>query len=416
MENYHPLRVVREHFNLSIRALASETSLSARTIIRAEQGLAIYPSSRSLICDYFSEKLGRTVRPVELGLLPEQADTIAEQTEIIDMNKARRDLLLQALGIAGASLFLPIETLERIGRAATQPSAMDVASLEEVARINETCWRITNGSETAMIDQIIWDYLPGLATVAQHPFKEQELAANLAAQGYLLAGLVALDRLDFPAMERYSQLAVEHSQLAKDHNLHAAALKQQATMFLIAKEPYKALQTYQKALPFIKLISPLLRSRVYQGLANASARCGLEVDALRYLGQAYETFPDDFERDPSFLYADSGLSVLYMYDGLVRLDLDQPKQAWDAFAKVDGLHPKIVIGELTQLEFMNLQAKAAVAMRNQELSRQYIEAAAARADALKCRWGRTEAFEIYQQARLVWAGEPQIKTLGQLFR
>lgn len=416
MENYHPLRVVREHFNLSIRALASETSLSARTIIRAEQGLSIYPSSRSLICDYFSEKLGRTVRPVELGLLPEQASMITEQTEIIDMNKARRDLLLQALGVAGASLFLSMETLERIGRAATQPSVVNIASLEEIAKINETCWRITNGSETAMIDQIIWDYLPGLATVAQQPFKEQELAANLAAQGYLLAGLVALDRLDFSAMERYSQLAVEHSQLAKDHNLHAAALKQQATMFLIAKEPYKALQTYQKALPFIKLVSPLLRSRVYQGLANAGARCGLEADALRYLGQAYETFPDDFEHDPSFLYADSGLSVLYMYDGLTRLDLDQPKQAWDAFAKVDGLHPKIVIGELTQLEFMNLQAKAAVAMRNQELTRQYIEAAATRADDLKCRWGRTEAFEVYQQARLVWAGEPQIKTLGQLFQ
>jgi hypothetical protein len=140
-------------------------------------------------------------------------------------------------------------------------------------------------------------------------------------------------------------------------------------MALIAKNPAQALQVYQKALPFVKNISPLLRSRVYQGLASAAARCGQEKEAERYLGLAHDTFPHDFENDPSFLYADSGLSVLHMYAGLTYLDLDQPENAWNALVQVDGLQPKIAIGEFTQLEFLNLQTRTAVAMGDQERSR-----------------------------------------------
>jgi hypothetical protein len=130
---------------------------------------------------------------------------------------------------------------------------------------------------------------------------------------------------------------------------------------------------------------------------------------------AYDTFPNDFEHDPAFLYADSGLSVLYMYDGLTRLDLDQPQAALEAFNKVDGLAPKIPIGESTRLEFINLQAKAATVMRDRDASSMYIEAAMEQAKALDSQWGRTVAWEVYQQMRLVWPGDAKVKELAELF-
>jgi tetratricopeptide (TPR) repeat protein len=284
-------------------------------------------------------------------------------------------------------------------------------------QLNEKCWHLTNGSEIATIESILPKYVPDLARIARQASRHQGQIASLTAQGYLLGGLVALDQLDHAAMRKYSELAVEYSTLAKDYNLHAAALKQQATMFLIMKEPYKALEIYQQTIPFIKRVSPLLRSRIYQGLADASARCGYDTEADCYLGLAHESFPfSDWERDPSFLYADSGLSVLWMYDGLTRLHLGRPRQALDAFLKVDGIAPKIPIGELTQLEFIDLQAQASVAARDQERSRYYLEAAVAKANALHCRWGRTEALETYQDMRLLWPRESQVKALAQLFR
>ncbi len=303
-----------------------------------------------------------------------------------------------------------------MGYAETKPSNISTQTLEQFARINEACWYITNGTEIAIIGRVLPSYLPQLSSVARIPSKNQSFAAHLTAQGYLLAGLVALDQMNTTAMERYSKLAVQYSQIAKDHNLENAAIKQQATMYLVAKNPSKTLQTYQQSLSFIDKVTPLLRSRAYQGLASAAARCGQEEEAQRYIGLAYDTFPDDFEHDPSYLYADSGLSVLYMYDGLTRLDLDQPQAALEAFNKVDGLAPKIPVGESTRLEFINLQAKAATAMRDREASCIYVEAATEQAKALDSQWGRSEAWEVYQQMRAVWPGDPKIRGLSELFR
>jgi len=53
------------------------------------------------------------------------------------------------------------------------------------------------------------------------------------------------------------------------------------------------------------------------------------------------TSAEDPENDPSFSYAVYTPSVLYLYDGLTYMDIDQPQQAWDILAKVDGLHPNL---------------------------------------------------------------------------
>jgi len=69
METKHPLRMMRERHNLSIDALAEATNLSRRTILRAEQGYAIYPGSRGLLCAYFTKLEERQITSQQLGLI-----------------------------------------------------------------------------------------------------------------------------------------------------------------------------------------------------------------------------------------------------------------------------------------------------------------------------------------------------------
>jgi transcriptional regulator with XRE-family HTH domain len=61
----HPLRMAREARHWSIDTLAALTGLSRRTLLRAEQGRGLNPSSRQLICRVFdmsAEELGLTYR------------------------------------------------------------------------------------------------------------------------------------------------------------------------------------------------------------------------------------------------------------------------------------------------------------------------------------------------------------------
>jgi DNA-binding XRE family transcriptional regulator/tetratricopeptide (TPR) repeat protein len=330
--------------------------------------------------------------------------------------RATLQQLLKSAGAIGATLAMPqsLSTLDhwqRLTSAVNKPAAIDVKTLEYFSGMNKVCWSLTNGSEVATIGQLLATYLPQLTTLANQSSTHQVSIAALAAQGYLLAGLVQLDEYNLSEMEKTSQFAVQYSQLAEDYNLQAAAFKQQATMFLIARKTAKALQAYQKTLPFIDQVSPLLRSRIYQGLASASARCGQEKDALRYLGLARDTFPSDFLNDPSYLFADSG----HMYEGLTLMDLNKPKDAWDAFAKVDGLVPKIPIGEFTRLEFLNLQAKSAVALRDIELCETYLEKAVMVATSLNSQYGNGDAFDVYRSTQMLWPDEQKVKSLGELF-
>ncbi len=104
-----------------------------------------------------------------------------------------------------------------------------------------------------------------------------------------------------------------------------------------------------------------------------------------------------------------------MYEGLTFMDLNNPKDAWDAFAKVDGLAPKIPIGEFTRLEFLNLQAKSAVALRDIELCESYLSAAVQTATNLNSQYRNGDAFDVYRSMQLLWPGEQRVKTLGKLF-
>lgn len=439
------LRAARKEKCWTMAIAAEKAGVSWLTYSRWENGLQTpYLSTLSQLCEAFGktpqelgfshiikgtvrEKSSKPDSPIIILTQDEATELLSllgeNMTHFDETKRATLQRLLKAAGTVGIALTLPqdisdLEPWKRLAFASEKHTNIDQDTLEHFAELNRTCWDLTNGTGIKAINQILptyLPYLPQITALAHQSSPHRAFAASLAAQGYLLTGLVALDEYHLPEMQRSSTLAVQHSQLAGDYNLLAASYKQQATMFLIAGETIKALQIYQKTLPFIKQVSPLLRSRIYQGLASANARCGQEKNALRYLGLAQDTFPSDFINDPSYLYADSGLSVLHLYEGLTHLDLNNPQEAWAALAKVDGLAPKIPIGELTRLEFLNLQAKTAVAMGEMELCELYLETSVTIASAISSQYGNKEAIEIYQNMQNRWPKETRIKTLGELF-
>ncbi len=445
----HPLRLARENENLSIEELAEATNLSYRTIWRAEHGNSIHPSSRRMLCTYF----GKSVH--ELGLLDapvsEQQKTEgqlsswstnesmrkpvllqATQDNIITkllescgvdiMDTSRRQMLQQVLQAAGVSLLLPSQLLDaeswhQLSTAVSTArfSSVDHATLNHFEQITSSCWHLSNNSELEVVEQLLPTYLPKLATLAHQTSASQKKAAHLAAQGYILAAEV--ERSSIPAMQEYCRLAVQYSQIAADPNMLVAALKQQATIYLVAKDPLKALQTYQQALPFVDQVSPLLRSRIYLGIGSAYARNGRQYkqEALRYLGLAHDGFPDHPEEDPNYLYTVCGLGVLHLYDGLTRLDLNQFQDAWNAFERVGGLKPNIIVPENFRVEIVNLQAQVAVSLKDMDQAYIHVHAGMEAAKTMGHKLRFDEAHDAYKRMLITWPNESRIKNLAEAF-
>lgn len=427
MEKKHPLRTLREYYDLSLDALAEETGLSRRTILRAEQGYSISPSSRRILCAYFTKLGGRQITSQQLGLIeamPEkllskeiQSVSTKEVEETMETNKKRRDFLIKALQMAGVALVLPasmnLDNLKQLVAAMNNPSRVDTPALAYLEGVIDSCWHLSNESKVTEVERILPLYFPYLVTFVYQPSKHQQRAAYLASQAYILAA--EIDRGNIHAMKAHCQQAILYSHIAENINMQAAALKQQATIFLVGKDPQIALQKYQEVLPLIHHISPLLRSRVYLGLASASARCKQKQDALRYLRLAHESFPGQPEKDPNYLYTVCSRPVLHLYEALTYTDLDQPKNAWEALVAVDGLHPKMPVQISTRIEFLNLQAKAAAELGNMELCTSYLQASVHASSKQGYDLWFSEAYNIYQEIVRRWPYEPQIQALNDLF-
>jgi transcriptional regulator with XRE-family HTH domain len=434
----HPLRVMRESLNLSIDGLAEATGVSARTILRAEQSHVLQPGSRRLLCQFFKKSAE------ELGLLPQQqrlaqrsmnalqfpdpiivAVTEAQAAILLGdtdsmknrFDESRRALLWQML-MAGATLttaphsVVNSDLLERLVRVFANPTRIDETTIVYLEQLIAGYWQKSNESQAEVVEQALPFYLPKLTALAHQSSPFQRRAAHLAAQGYILAAEV--DRANVGAMKAYAQQGVLYAQIAEDPNIQAAALKQQATMYLVDKAPDLALQKYTEALPLVRTVSPLLQSRIYLGLASAYARCGSlhKQDAQRYLGLARDGFPEHPEADANYLYTVCGRSVLHFYEALTYMDLHQPDDAWLSLSQVDGVHPKLPTPESTRIEIINLQARTAAAQGNMEQSIAYWLAGIDAATALGYSIWKEEATEVYSYLCERWPHEVQVQALA----
>ncbi len=432
----HFLRQARKELGWSQKQLALEIHARYPGVAVTDEYVARWENGKRKPGPYYQEKLckvlGKTA--AELGFYSPEPLTVPRKKQEVfiatpaqiayvkrtlglgdqdmaNFDPSKRGAFEKLLQLAAAALLAPQnmpEALEKLETA--NPHDINEENIECFIKLNNTCWDLSNVSESSTVESILPTYLPKIERLAQKSSKNQKIAANIATQGYILAAEV--DKGNIPLMEYYCQQAVQYSQLSGDFNIQAAALKQQATIALVAKHPEQALSFYQKALPLLRYVSPLLRSRIYMGLASAHARCGHPNDAKRYIAMAENMFPSSPETDPAFLYTVCGTSVLYLYQALTYMDIYDPGEAWKALEKTEGLTMPIS----TKIEIINLQASASAALGDLERSCAYIEAGANTAEQQGYPLWRSEAADVFQQIQNTWPKEPKVLTLAGLFQ
>jgi tetratricopeptide (TPR) repeat protein/transcriptional regulator with XRE-family HTH domain len=291
--------------------------------------------------------------------------------------------------------------------------------LPQCAASITACWHLMREKGLEAVEEILPTYMPLLVTLTLHPSQYQTAAARLATQANILRAIVAKHRLKDTEREKYAHEAVRCSHFACDKKLQAAALMTQGYtyVFCFPLRPQAAIETFQAALRILEEEDSLLRSDIHIGLADAYAQCGKEKEALETIALAQDHFPSYPEHDPSFLYADCSLPVLYQWEGKMYLHLaehssskEQYQKAWNAFGqamKTQPLHQR-GISEVT-ID----QANVARGIGELPAYTDHLRRGVEMALALKSQRRYQEAIAIYLQTPDRWLTEREIRTLAK---
>jgi DNA-binding SARP family transcriptional activator len=325
---------------------------------------------------------------------------------------SRRQALI---GIAALALALLAS-----GQRERQPVRFAEEFLPQCAAGIMACRYLMKGQDFFPAEQILTQYLPVLESLMQPSSKYQQVAAQLALQRDILAGILALHQLHWGKREQHYRHGLHYGQLAQDSSLLTTIHVKLADTYIYLKDPMRALPICQEVLPAIKDVSSLTQSHFYVKQAAAYALHGQEQEARKSLDNAHVSFPAHPEDDPAFLYADFGTSSFFMWEGVTLLELArhglaQPKEAWDAFVQVEGPHPRIIVSERSRIEIVNHQAETALVLEDLNTFCEYLQRGIEGARRLGSARRQQEAIENYWQARKQWPHEQRVKDLAELF-
>lgn len=424
----HLLRYEREKRGWSQRKLAELLDTGEEVVSRWERGeRKTSPFYQEQLCRIFGKDA------VELGFLdspplhvPPEVPQAAKEHVASRRDPKGEDIInqlgaLQNIGRPDAvfpvfSQELPnLRPWERHSSVPVEPLYIDEETLHHFATLTALCRHLSEGNELKIAESILWTYLPRVEIVARLSAKYQDIAASIASQGYLLAASLIGHRNDLLGRLRYSEQAFRYGELAGDLNLQMVALRQLAVTFDYLARPDKVLQTYQRTFPYLHEISPLVRACVYAGVSGAYAQLHQEQEAYRFLGLAYEHFPEKAEDQSDFLNMTCSYSTLVSWQALNYLELGRPQEAEKTFSQIDGLQPKRPIPERVRIELLNYQAETFTVLRNMEQACIYLEAAVKASGAIGSERRLQESSVVFQQIRNVWPDEQKVRDLGNLF-
>lgn len=306
---------------------------------------------------------------------------------------------------------MPSEQLSALG----EPLHISKETLHLFSTLTDSCRHLSEGNELRSAEQILWAYLPKIVLFIRLASKYQEMAASIASQGYLLAASLVGHRNNLLRRLHYSKQALHYGKLAGDLNLQVVAMRQTAISFDCMDRPDKVLEVSQQTLPYLNSTSSLLQACIYAGISGAYAELGQEQEAQRFIGLAYEHFPEHPEAEPSYLHTICRYSTLIFFDGLNQLDLGHPHEAEKILARIDGLQPKMQLPERVRIELLNYQIKVFLALKEREQASAYLEEAANASFSIGSERHFQEAFALYRQMQKIWTHEPQIQQLADLF-
>ncbi len=282
------------------------------------------------------------------------------------------------------------------------------------------CWHLLNTKGLTAVNEILPKYVPLLTTIALRPSKYQQEAARIATQTSILQAIIAMHRLNFTAREGHCKDAIRYSKISGDNKLQAAALMYLGYTLSFCyqpRQPEKAISVFLEGLHILGNDDSLIKSDILMGLGEAYAQCNDEQNALYYLGLAHNHFPSDPELDPSYTYAECGLTTLYQWEGKTYLELveyqsDRGYQKKASKALLQSIGASSLSARCTN-ETLVYQADAARVLGELEIYTDTLTQAAAMAIEIGSKKRYNEVLQIYQRTPEKWFREPAIKVLSK---
>ncbi|GAC1467498.1 MAG: hypothetical protein PVSMB2_35460 [Ktedonobacteraceae bacterium] len=335
------------------------------------------------------------------------------ESEMAHFDESKRQalrLLIELAGMAVATSALDLEPWERLS--STKPLDMDTNAFTHFKNLMSECWELGK-SQLTIADRVLTGFLPDMIELA--PYHRE--AAFLATQGLRLRSILTAHQLNLSSKVTLCQKAVDHARTSGDLNSLVAALTELGVAYKYANQHDSSITTYQEALHYSGEASPLLRTRVYAAAAAALAQHGRKKEADFYIHLAYEDFPENPTTDPSFTYADSGIYMIAFYEGVMRLGMDQPAEAYQAFENYKNHPASAITPERNRLEIINQQGKAAIMLNNLEQYVDHLEQGITGAIALKSKKRFDEVVKIFQETMpKSWLDESQIKHIAEQYK
>lgn len=176
------------------------------------------------------------------------------------------------------------------------------------------------------------------------------------------------------------------------------------------------MQTYQRALPSLDNVPPLLRSCIYAALSGVYAQFQQKQDAYHFIGFAYESFGEHQGDEPYFLRAiNASQNLLIHWDGKNHLLLGEPRMAEQVFMQLDVLDPNMKLPKRIRVEAINNRARMFIAVGNMEQACIYLEVAVKTAVEIGSRLRLQEVATTFQSLKRTWPHEKNVRELGDLF-
>jgi tetratricopeptide (TPR) repeat protein len=281
------------------------------------------------------------------------------------------------------------------------------------------CWHLLRGSDLPTIESTLSGYVLALEGAAQRESAHQAAAARLASQAHRISGIIALHRNQLRARERHCKQALHYATMASDVSSQVSALISLASTYFYGGDPAQAGSVYEQALTFESAMPPLQRSRVHAELAVVYGQLGREQDAVRSAELAEQLYPDDPERDRSFLYAEFTAASLTLEQGLAYValaeqfpDRDYQRRAAAIFARVERATGAIVPDRI-RFEIVNHQARTAVLLNDLDAFEMYMGRGIDGVVLLGSKQRQKEVQFAWQRAIETWPRERRLKALSE---
>jgi DNA-binding SARP family transcriptional activator len=407
-ESFEEARSYYEQCKVALAALGKQPARSLRALAES-----LSAQSRELHMSWQAEQIRQ--EPTTLPIKEQNR----ESGQIVDRREAVKHIgSLSLAPFVAPHALLGIQSLEQHKSLPNLFSSDEVMpeTLHHFAILTDLCRNLSEGNELKTAEKILWSYLPRVESLVRYMVRRPQEAASIASQGYLLAASLAGHRHDLQARLHYSEQALLYGEIAQDDTLQVAAFRQLAATFNYLGLPHKVMQTYQRALPHVDNVPPLLRSCIYAALSGVCAQFQQKQDAYHFIGLAHESFGAHQGDEPDFLRAiNASQNLLIHWEGKNHLLLGQPSLAEKVFLQLDVLDPQMKLPKRIRAEAINNRAIMFIAVGNMEQACLYLESAVKIAAEIGSSLRLQETSATFHMLKRKWQNEKCVQALGDLF-